>query len=142
MGNLLNTCDSPPLMTDFNVEAYAGTWYNQWHKTGQTFAPDDATCTQAIYSDLQDDGSFTVGNSYQDKDFGEREYATGWGSCPDESGQCYVQFWYIPPFSPNYIVLATDYESFSIVYSCDWKSSSLWILTRDQVPDPMLFTKL
>ena len=40
---------------------------------------------------------------------------------------------------PNYNVLATDYENYTIVYDCTdfgsrLKSEVLWILTRDPVP--------
>jgi len=35
---------------------------------GQSFIPDDAACTQAIYTDLQDNGHFTVLNSYEAPD--------------------------------------------------------------------------
>merc|ERR1719400_2762909 len=41
---------------------------------------------------------------------------------------------------PNYRVLATDYENYSIVYDCLdilglFKAESLWLLTRAQFPD-------
>jgi len=39
----------------------------------------------------------------------------------------------------NYIVVDTDYTSYSVVYSCTKlffaRKESLWILTRDQKPD-------
>ena len=60
----------------------------------------------------------------------------GDAKCPadEEPGQCYVKFF--APFTrwdkePNYQVVDTDYDNYSIVYSCDEDDMQyLWILSR------------
>ena len=54
------------------------------------------------------------------------------------SGLNHVKFFELSPWA-NYIVLSTDYTSYSIVYNCDpfvggvVKIEYLWVLTRDQL---------
>lgn len=148
MGNTY-TCDSPAPIANFDVQAYSGMWFNQWHKLDQSFAPDDAKCTQAMYTNLSEDGlSFDVRNSYEEagSSSGVRKSADGSGNCPEYDGQCFVKFFFIGAWEPNYIVVSTDYTSYSIVYSCDewslWESTpSLWILTREPEPKPEDFAR-
>ena len=98
------------------------------------FAPDDSTCVQAIYSGLNTkDGKFTVLYSLQDAKFGARSGVTGTGICSDSTGHCKVGFYGPMPMSPNYLIVDTDYTSYSIVYSCGWFSNSLWLITREAV---------
>ena len=52
------------------------------------------------------------------------------------SGLNHVKFFELAPWA-NYMVLATDYDSYSIVYNCDAfvggavRIEYLWVLTRD-----------
>ena len=52
-------------------------------------------------------------------------------------GHCEVKFFWLSPYG-SYDVLATDYESYAIVYSCSTYFANayclewLWILSRDQ----------
>ena len=138
-------CDHPAALTNFDGARYMGVWYEQVHVSGQLFEPDDATCVQAKYSDLQSDGHFTVYNSEQDADFGPRSGITGTGYCPDASGQCFVSF---GPQSaaleatnqkPNYSVIDTDYDSYAIVYACGFLHNFLWLLSREPVISDKLY---
>ena len=61
--------------------------------------------------------------------------------CPDDTGECLVNF--SGPPDPednrNYLILATDYTEYAIVYSCvsfvPWTIFEMvWILTRDPEP--------
>ena len=125
-----NTCEKPPALTNFDASAYTGVWYEQQHVKGQWFQPDDSTCVQAIYTGVQSDGSFTVNNSMQDAGFNPRTGITGTGLCPDSTGRCYVNFFGPKAWNPNYIIVDTDYFSYSIIYSCGVFSDSLWLITR------------
>ena len=81
-----------------------GTWYEIDHVKNQPFQPDDWTCTQAQYSDLNlTTGQFSVYNSSQAKNFiGPRFGVHGTGTCPDATGQCYVSFFGQEVTQPNY----------------------------------------
>ena len=66
----------------------------------------------------------------------ERDYALGSAYCSDwQSGQCQVRFSAFQPWG-SYAVLATDYETYSVVYSCTPVLAGMisldyvWILTR------------
>lgn len=70
-------------------------------------------------------------NSSQSPDFGPRFGLDANGWCPDNNGQCYVAFFdepYTP--TPNYIIVDTDYDSYSLVYSCSNFRAYLWYLSR------------
>merc|ERR1712228_767891 len=57
---------------------------------------------------------------------------TGTGRCPGKSGRCYVGFFGQKPKEPDYLVVDTDYENYSVVYSCseDATKPQLWYLSR------------
>ena len=131
-------CDHPTPYTDFNAAAYMGVWYEQNHTRDQIFQSNTDVCTTANYHDLTDEGHFVVDNTGQDENFGARKGITGDVYCPDKTGHCYVTF-YTQPRIPNYIVVETDYESYSIVYACGGLESVLWLLTRDPVPSDDLY---
>ena len=134
-----NTCDYPAPLQNFNAPAYMGNWYGQQHVAGFNNQPDDYGCVQAIYSGLDtSNGKFTVANSIQDSKFGPRTGVTGTGQCPN-SGQCKVAFYGSMPRSPNYLIVDTDYSSYSIVYSCGWFSNSLFLITREPVISQKLY---
>ena len=108
---------------------------------GQTYSPDNAVCSQVIYSDLQDSGKFTVWDSYEDPDkMGSRAHVEGSGVCDSREGKCWVsKSWFNDWGEPNYDIIDTDYKSYSIVHNCDYYGESLTFLTRDPVPPPQLF---
>ena len=110
-----------------------GTWFEIWHAKGQFFQPDIWTCTQAVYSDLTSDGHFKVYNSSENADFGPRFGLHGDAKCTGEPGQCFVKFFKWQPWgdSPDYRVVATDYQNYSIVYNClEEDMAYLWVLSR------------
>lgn len=60
---------------------------------------------------------------------------------PNE-GQCWVNFWWINTWSPNYEIIDTDYDSYSIVYNCNSWVNELWFMTRSPVPSENLLKKM
>ena len=135
-------CDTPAKIPNFDGAAYMGTWYEQSHVKGQFFQPDDSTCVEAQYSDLQADGHFVVYNTMQDAKFDPRTGIKGTGYCPNGDGHCFVSFFGPTPTRSNYEVVETDYKTYSIVYSCGPLKSFLWLLTRTPVASDALYNQM
>mmetsp|Transcript_14019 Transcript_14019/g.23815 ORF Transcript_14019/g.23815 Transcript_14019/m.23815 type:complete len:217 (-) Transcript_14019:100-750(-) len=129
-------------LADFDASRYFGVWYEQVHVKDFIFQPGNSACIEAQYIP-NDDGTFKVVNSYQDDsdallkqidELGPRDYTVGSAKCDEGVGACYVSFFQQPlPDEPNYIVAHTDYENYSIVYSCSEKNQAklVWILSRE-----------
>ena len=63
--------------------------------------------------------------------------------CPATDGKCFVTFYPPQTPEPNYIVIDTDYETYSLVYSCHSGSTAdLWVLSRSPVMDDDLYSSL
>merc|ERR1712196_486218 len=77
--------------------------------------------------------------------FKKRNGIVGRANCSEDAsgpGQCTVAFFGMSPQStPNYNILYTDYDNFSVVYSCnpDTQLVDLWTLSRQPKPDADLF---
>jgi len=138
------TCDFPAALTNFDGAAYMGTWFQAAHVFGEPYAPDGLTCTQAEYSELQADGTFIVENTSQEAGFGARGGVIGTGYCPDATGQCFVAFYGPLPDETNYQVIATDYDNYSLVYTCDTEQDFvfLYYLSRTPVPSEEFFLNM
>jgi len=67
---------------------------------------------------------------------------TGKAQCPDPTvASCFVGFFGNYTDYPNYNVLDTDYETYSIVFTCDPSGkgkSFLWLMAREPVADQAL----
>ena len=132
-------CDSVQgLSFTFEPERYMGNWYEIYHSSGEPFQPDSWTCSQASYTDLNlDDLTFKVYNSGSGRFFGPRFGVHGNAYCPQDTstfgeGECFVQF-FSQPFAdtPNYQIIDTDYETYSIIYACHEDDMQyLWFMSR------------
>ena len=135
MSNKKIICDNvPPLPMGFQAERYMGKWYKIYHTKNQRLLDDSWACSTAEYSDLDSKGNFKVNNSSKKANGGPRIGLEGKASCPADSapGQCFVSFFGRPFKSePNYNIVHTDYDNYSIVYSCDEESQDLFILSRE-----------
>merc|ERR1712037_236117 len=145
-----STGSCPPVrgMSDFDVSAYLGQWYeysNMFEIYQDVFAV-GAKCVRATY--VEEGGTVGVKNEYVSP-------LTGYGSIDGSArfanssavGELIVNFnnpagrslFGRDPNAPNYSVVDTDYTSYSVVYMCRpvagiFKKESLWLLTRDALP--------
>lgn len=135
-------CPNVKLASGFSPQKYfKGRWYEQkrfplLYEAGQK-------CVTAQYS-LAANGTVTVTNSGYNVNTRKRVYANGTAYC--ESSQpayCHVRFSSYTPYG-TYKVLATDYNSYGLVYSCQFVGffnvQSAWILTRQKNPTKQLIT--
>ena len=136
-GNVV--CDSVPgLPFTFEADRYMGNWYEIYHSKGEGFQPDSWTCSQASYTDLDTEaGTFKVYNSGEGRFYGPRFGVHGDAMCPSDTsefgeGQCFVKFFTQPFYdTPNYQIIDTDYESYSIIYACHEDDMQyLWLMSR------------
>lgn len=131
-GITTGSCPSPALQQNFDASKYLGLWFEQARDAGMPWESND--CQQARYS-LNADGTVKVHNSQYNptKDVIEEAFATA----TFNGAQGKVSFFaYAPP--GDYRVLATDYSTYALVYSCDTyliaKTEYIWVLTRDEKP--------
>ena len=144
-------CDTVEgLPFSFEPTRYMGNWYEIYHSSGEPFQPNSWTCNQASYTDLDTEkGTFKVYNSGEGRFFGPRFGVHGDAKCPLDptefgDGQCFVKF-FLQPFyeAPNYQILDTDYENYSIVYACHEDDMQyLWFMSRTPTLSDDLFDQM
>ena len=129
-------CPNVEVVQNLDAEAFMGTWYQAVATKDLPYAANDTVCTQAQYSDLQSNGTFKVTNSDQPSLSGERTYFVAPGHCPNGDGGCYVG----PAIgSPNYEIIATDYDNYVAIFSCTrFSKEILYVLTRAPVDQAQL----
>ncbi len=125
-------CEEVALQENFDASRYVGTWFEQVRDKGMFFEHYD--CSQARYT-ANADGSIAVLNTELNPETKEVEKATATAKC--NGAHCKV---YFTPFAGgDYQVLETDYDRYSLVYSCTdllgVKDEMIWILTREQQLD-------
>merc|ERR1711879_56303 len=133
------TCPDVTGSTNFDAVAYMGRWYQIAAAPFFWSNPKD-TCTWANYT-LLDDGSVKVVNSEIQWWSGQRFTSTGSAVVnPNQPGTLSVAFGPITPDpeGENYIILNTDNEHFTYVWSCSNNRDGghrpiLWILNRTAV---------
>merc|ERR1712037_803509 len=136
-------------MTSFDKDAYLG----QWYECANVFEfyqdlPFGGKCVRATYTDEGDEVG--VFNEYVSEvtGYGNIKGSARFADPSSGRGELIVGF---GPFGrkkraffgdgnrANYLVVKTDYTSYSVVYNCNpvgaiLKKESLWLLTRDQQP--------
>jgi apolipoprotein D and lipocalin family protein len=126
------------VVENFDLANYVGHWYEV--ARDKQFFFEQGDCSTATYT-LQDDGTVLVDNA--DEEDGKVVNSIGKAKCStDGSAHCYVQFHNFDHFfthgDSNYQVLDTDYESFSVVYSCvdhplgNSYNQLTWVLSREE----------
>ncbi|KAJ4925097.1 hypothetical protein JOQ06_017835 [Pogonophryne albipinna] len=136
-------CPRPPVQQDFNVAKYMGTWY-EIEKLPSLF--EKGTCNQATYS-LLSDGTVKVLNAELLSN-GKINSIEGVAKVKNSTQPAIldVSFFKGVPDSP-YWVLSTDYQSYSLVYSCtDYYGSFhidfAWILARTRLLNKEVVSQL
>ena len=132
------SCPAFTRQENFDLEAYEGRWYEQVRDKTTIFEI-GADCVCANYSDNGDGTTRVRNNSYTDKDGWSGGTAVAYDI--GVSGGLFVSFNGKKPDAdskPNYNVLSTDYENYTIVYDCtDYgrgiTGEVLWILGREPV---------
>ena len=127
------SCSNPDLQPNFSVPDYTGVWY-EFSKVQNAFQK--GQCTTATYA-LQDGGS-SVSVHNQEYFFTSASINDIWGeaTCSKfQDGSCKVRFSAFQPWG-DYRVLSTDYQNYSIVYSCSpllagaFCFELMWVLSR------------
>merc|ERR1712215_431927 len=140
-------CPQVSGISNFQFKRYLGVWY-EYANVFEVFQL-WSTCGRVTYSDK----GGRVGVLNEQINYITQNYGNVTGiarpAAPGDKelkGEFIVSFYGIPfqnPDSdeggvPNYLVVATDYDSYAIVYNCKsgylYNSESLWVLTRDQFP--------
>ncbi|XP_058121248.1 apolipoprotein D-like [Anopheles ziemanni] len=121
----------------FSVDAYLGKWYEMQRYESEFELNYD--CVQVRY-ELNDDQSVSVSNSAYNLFNSSTINALGRAvlSFPDEEviqGKLNVSFFGAPNDRSNYWVLDTDYQTYSVVWSCEeleenLSEESFWVLSR------------
>ncbi|KAM9789411.1 uncharacterized protein ACB057_012040 [Neosynchiropus ocellatus] len=127
-------CPRPEVQRDFDVAQYLGTWYGI-RRLPHSFQK--GQCSTATYS-LQGPGVIGVLNAGL-LDDGTTSTITGsaFAEDPSEPAKLLVAFDNVPTPPSPYWVLSTDYDGFSVVYSCKevegGHRDSAWIMSRQPV---------
>lgn len=137
------SCKSVNTVNPFDVKQYLGNWY-EISKFNLTFE-DGQKCVEANYQ-LKDNGHVRVDNKGYLANNQLKE-AIGEGFIPDENqpGRLKVRFSDLSPYA-DYWILKTDYDSYSLVYSCTnviiGKVEFAWVLSRNRTLDQSVFKML
>uniref|UniRef100_A0A1A9UMR1 Apolipoprotein D n=1 Tax=Glossina austeni TaxID=7395 RepID=A0A1A9UMR1_GLOAU len=128
-------------VADFDVDRYTGRWYE--HEKYPVIFEFGGKCIYAEYHDLGNN-EVSVFNYQKNKFPGLGSSITGTAKVVS-SGKLEVRFdGFAALAGPgNYWVLDTDYENFSVVYSCaDFlgivNTKVIWILTRERFPEKQI----
>ncbi|XP_049949642.1 apolipoprotein D-like [Schistocerca serialis cubense] len=131
-------------MTNFDLSKYMGTWYEAERMFAVTEA--GARCVSATYSSFPGD-KVRVTNQITNRLTGLTRQLDGEIKMVGKAGEAKLSVKYssLPvSIDSEYMVLDTDYDTYSIVWSCSSlgpfvNRQNAWIMTRERLaPDPVL----
>jgi len=139
-----NTCPSPPVMKDFELTKYLGTWY----EIERNYNPAETskhTCATVVVSQIASKDYNVMFNAtwkYRGND--RRLIVNGKYNANDEPAKLKIKP--IPYFPrQNYWVMETDYENYAIVWSCAEfflnHYQLVWIFSRERIMRPEIRIK-
>jgi len=112
-----DTCPSPPVMNNFDISKYLGTWY----EIERNYNPAESSkhrCGTTHISQLDsNDYNVMFNTTWKYRDTTRRQVIKGKYNANDEPAKLKIKP--IPLFpKQNYWVLDTDYDNYAIVWSC------------------------
>ena len=142
----IGQCAQAPVIADFNIQKYLNVWY-EIERSNVPFEY-NLECVSANYT-LLTPSSISVHNSGTNKNTRAIKNAFGVARCPNpsEPNKLLVKF-DNSPVDGSYQVFTTDYETYSVVYSCTQiipdlvKYELIWILSRTPTLDAAVVNKL
>lgn len=124
------SCPKVELQQNFDISRYTGNWYEVLRNKDMPY--EKGVCSRAQYG-LNADGTVSVVNSEVRQ--GKWNSVDAYAYCDSENpSQCHVKFSRFAP-AGDYKVLSTDYDNYSLVFSCfsigfaHWKW--VWVLARN-----------
>jgi apolipoprotein D and lipocalin family protein len=137
---------TPQVVQNFDITKYTGKWFEQYRDKQFLFSSGE--CVTAEYT-LNADGKSVKVNNSELRSNGERKGAIGKAVCPTSEAKCTVTFdesIFSRLSKGNYWVYDTDYENYSIVYSCSeylsiFYAEFVWVLTRQATPSKEVLEK-
>ncbi len=138
------SCPSVKLMSPFNLNSYAGVWYESTRDRAILFETGD--CVQVKYT-KDSNGDVRVKNTQREPGYTAVNYViegTGYTK-NDRHPELYVKFFWFA--GGDYQVVDTDYTNYAIVRSCSnyiygiIRDEVFWILVRSVTPDPAIIAQ-
>lgn len=124
-------------MADFNMERYLGTWYEA--ERYFTVLEAGSRCVRTNYTKAVD-GRVVVNNEITNRLTGIKRVVEGEirNVVKGAESKLNVKYSTLPvPFETTYSVLDTDYDSYSVVWSCSsigpLRAQNAWVMTRERL---------